>query len=155
MRKIVPCSTMKYEEVVRDRKEKRTLTFSIPLDVLPKYGREELRNWWINSFDRAVVNWNTDTIDLEFTKTIALPIWMDDEDEYCVVVYEDDVPKTAPPYLLKILNEGAEYQDVSNCVTLEEVCLRSGLTYLQTELYMREDWTSNEDIDDFIYNYYD
>jgi len=154
MRKVVPCSTVKHEKKIAHAKQLDKIFVEIPLSVLPDGGREDLIYWWVEAFDKALIDWKSGTIKLEYTAFHYLPEYMRDMEEESTVVFEENLPKTAPTYLLKELNAGAENQVIPENATLEALCHRCGLTHLQTMIYLCEDWSSDDDIGDMIYNYY-
>jgi len=77
------------------------------------------------------------------------------QSSYSEVIKDDEKFQFAPNYLLKELNAGAENQVIPKEATLEALCMRCGLNPLETMIYMCEDWMSERDIGDMIYNYYD
>lgn len=161
MKKLVPCGTFTTESemAVDGRKVKQIEknTIRLPLEIVPAKALEDVSFWWTNTFDIAKIDWKSKEIVLAYSHTEFYPTCCAEymTTSYSEVIKDDEQYQFAPSYLLKELNAGAENQVVPKEATLEALCMRCGLNPLETMIYLREEWMSEDDIGEMIYNYYD
>ena len=67
MRKIIPCSTGECTDSYYAGQNTTTISFQIPMEVLPTGGKRELRHHWADEFTKAKINWDTEMIELEYS----------------------------------------------------------------------------------------